>query len=67
LSNMLLYLKKGGLLLLGTDFDAHKYHLGIDNPDYLKELISYNFEIISPKVEHSQRWDRDYMVLARKI
>lgn len=64
---MVAYLKKGGLLLLGTDFEAHKYHLGIDDPDYLKEIINNNFEIISPKVEHTKRWDRDYMVLAQKL
>jgi SAM-dependent methyltransferase len=66
LSNILLYLKKGGLLLLGTDFEAHKYHIGIDNPDDLKELIRYNFEVTTILNVKKQIWDRDYMVLARK-
>ena len=66
LSNILLYLKKGGLLLLGTDFEAHKYHIGIDNPDDLKELIRYNFEVTTILGVKKQRWDRDYMVLARR-
>jgi SAM-dependent methyltransferase len=67
LSNMLTYLKKGGLLLLGTDFEAHKYHLGIDNPKHLKELISSNYQIVSPEVKNVRRWDRDYMILAKKV
>ncbi len=66
LNNILLYLKKGGLLLLGTDFEAHKYHIGIDNPDDLKELIRYNFEVTTILGVKKQIWDRDYMVLARR-
>jgi hypothetical protein len=67
INNMTAYLKKGGLLLLGTDFEAHKYHLGIDNPDELNEVINNNFKIISPEIEKAEQWDRDYMVLGQKL
>lgn len=67
INNMITYLKKGGLLLLGTDFEAHEYHLGIDNPDYLKEIVNKNFKIISSKKGIKKMWDRDYMILGQKL
>lgn len=68
INNMIDYLKPGGLLLLGTDYEAHKYHLGIDNPSELEEIIKTNFNL-KRACKHNEKvmWSRDYMVLAEKI
>lgn len=64
--NMISYLKPGGLLLLATDYEAHKYHIGIDNPEELTERIEDNFDILKTRENTKALWDRDYMILAKK-
>jgi len=66
IENIIRYLKTGGMLLLATDFEKHKYHIGIDNPSELKDMVNDNFEIIK-SVNTGLVTDRDYMILGEKI
>jgi len=77
IENIIKYLKTDGMLLLATDFERHKFHIGIDNPSELKEMIEDNFEILQTEesgtvvVDKDKRkfnvgMDRDYMVLGKK-
>ena len=64
------------MLLLATDFERHKFHIGIDNPSELKEMIEDNFEILQTEesgvvvtnIEETFNlgMNRDYMVLGKK-
>jgi len=67
INNMIDYLKPGGLLLLGTDYEAHKYHLGIDNPSELQSIVKKNFKF-KKAFKHQPKimWSRQYMVLVEK-
>jgi len=64
---MIDYLNPGGLLLLGTDYEAHKYHLGIDNPSELQSIVKKNFKF-KKAFKHQPKimWSRQYMVLVEK-
>ena len=63
--NIIKYVKTDGILLLATDFERHQFHIGIDNPSELKDMIEDNFEIIQT-VGSGLVVNRDYMVLGKK-
>jgi len=63
IENMIRYLKKGGILLLGTDIGKTSSigHPGIDKPEKLHSIINHHF-LIEKQAKRSFKFSRDYCI-----